>query len=47
MRRFRLVICVIVAGCSSVQVDRAVTTAQYMTPLAVGVIALQSFGSDE
>ena len=47
MIRFGLVIYLIVAGCSSVQVDRAVTTAQYIAPLAVGVIALQSFGSDE
>ena len=35
-----------IIGCSSVQTERAITAGQYFTPLALGVIALQSFGSD-
>tara|TARA_A100001011_G_C13998427_1_gene710294 strand:+ start:42 stop:167 length:126 start_codon:yes stop_codon:yes gene_type:complete len=34
-------------GCTSIQTERAITTAQYFTPLAIGVVAMQSFGSSE
>ena len=44
---FRLILLFLTTGCSSIQTDRAITTAQYFAPLAVGVIAVQSFGSNK
>ena len=43
----RLALLLLITGCASVQTDRAITTVQYFTPLAVGVIAIQSFGSNK
>ncbi len=47
MNLFRLILLFFTTGCSSVQTDRAITTAQYFAPLAVGVVAVQSFGSSK
>ena len=42
---FRSILVFAVTGCASVQTDRAITTVQYITPLTIGIIAVQSFGS--
>ena len=44
---FRLALMFSLTGCASVQTERATTTVQYFTPLAVGVIAIKSFGSSK
>ena len=43
----RLALLFSLTGCASVQTERAITTVQYFAPLAVGVIAIQSFGSSK
>tara|TARA_A100001011_G_C13809386_1_gene634226 strand:- start:110 stop:316 length:207 start_codon:yes stop_codon:yes gene_type:complete len=43
----RLALLFSLTGCASVQTERAITTVQYFAPIAVGVIAIQSFGSSK
>lgn len=43
----RLTFVLLIVGCTAVQSERAITTAQYFAPLAVGIVAVQSFGSNK
>ena len=47
MNFIKLTFLLVLTGCTSIQTERAITTAQYITPLVIGTIAIQSFGSDK
>ena len=43
----RMLFFMLMVGCTSVQTQRAITATQYIAPMAVGIIAVQSFGSNK